>query len=122
MLNEKEIIAILKEVVLASRSLATEVDLYLSDDGDAMTIENARVEVERVTCKALDMINANETFIILWTGVDEFTITEGSLEDAIAEVKRDGGYCNYGRTGAVIVKAQKVYEIKNEAIENQMKV
>lgn len=58
-----------------------------------------------------------ECYIILWLGVDEFTIVDGSLNDAIVEIKSDRNYSNYGRAGAIIMKAKKIYEIDKKGKE-----
>lgn len=55
-----------------------------------------------------------EHWIILWLGIDEFTIIDGTLEDAIREARQDRNYCNYGRTGAKISKLNIVYEIDKD--------
>lgn len=58
-----------------------------------------------------------ESFVILWEGsnLEEYTVIDGTLEDAISEARH--GYWNYGRKKATVIKAQKVYEVKDGAIE-----
>lgn len=55
--------------------------------------------------------------IILWLGMEEYEEFSGTLEEAIAIVNGNRRWDNYGRIGAAIVRAKKLYEIKNEAVE-----
>lgn len=61
--------------------------------------------------------SGQENLIILWLGMDEYEEFAGTLEEAIASVNVNRRWDNYGRTGAVIVKAEKLYEIKNDVVE-----
>ncbi len=66
-----------------------------------------------------DSMEHKTSFLILWLGTyeDEYEEVDGPLEAVIAEVKRDDRYRNYGRTGAIIVRAEKLYEIRTGIIE-----
>ena len=59
----------------------------------------------------------NEYYLILYTGVDEYEAVEGTLEQAIAQAKQDRGYCNYGRTGAFVVKTENMWFIRSDGTE-----
>jgi len=90
--------------------LETAVRLYQSFRAMAQTIEEWE-EGDRSN----DM--DGESFLILWLGTDEYEEVNGPLEAVIAEVKRDDRYRNYGRTGAIIVRAERLYEIRTGIIE-----
>lgn len=62
-------------------------------------------------------MKAKESYLILFLGVDAWHEFAGTFEEAIAYVKCDRCYCNYGRTGAVIVKARKLYQVQESEVE-----
>lgn len=58
-----------------------------------------------------------DSLVILWEGSQEWEIFDGTLEEARAYVKQDRRYENYGYTGATIIRATMVYQIRKEVIE-----
>lgn len=61
--------------------------------------------------------SGQENLIILWSGMEEYEEFSGTLEEAIARVNENRRWDNYGRTGAVIVKAKKLYKINDDMVE-----
>jgi hypothetical protein len=65
-----------------------------------------------------DRGKVKDGYLVLWRGIDEFVSTVfESLEDAIRYTKINDRAFDYGRNGAIIVKAQKLYEVALERVE-----
>lgn len=58
-----------------------------------------------------------DTWLIVWLGTYDSYEYEGTLDEAIAHVKVDRKYQDYGHTGARIYPAVLKYEIKMGPIE-----
>lgn len=56
---------------------------------------------------------------ILWLGQgsEEYEEVNGTLEEAIASVKVNRRYADYGHKGALIIRGKPLYEIKMGPIE-----
>ena len=66
-----------------------------------------------------------EYILILYCGVNEWMEFDGTVKEAAEYVKENQRYGDYSRTGAIVVRARKLYSIHRGPVErfyNQMPV
>ena len=56
----------------------------------------------------------DECLLVLWLGIREYSEFYGTFEEAIEYVKSENRWDNYGRNGAIIVQAKKMYQINED--------
>lgn len=58
-----------------------------------------------------------ESLLILWLGINEYEEFNGTIAEAVASIKSNRRYADYGRSGAIIVRATELYRIGDDGIE-----
>jgi len=58
-------------------------------------------------------------FVLFRQGDNEWYEFDGTLDEAIKDIKTDHRWCNYGRRGAVILRGDVLYEIGIETVEHK---
>jgi hypothetical protein len=61
----------------------------------------------------------SELYVLFRQGDHEWYEFEGTLDEAIKDVKTDRRWCNYGRRGALIIRGELLYEIGLETVERR---